>query len=397
MTQPPKPKRPPLILPEQSPPGSQDDTQPRKKKRVYVINRRRRGFIVAMWMTLMLLAFTLATVTTVVVNRPEVIGLAQEIDLTRTASVIDRTAIALDTTAESLRGQGFANDSTAAALDNRQAVLVQQETQSSRDISATGTAIAFDNARQATSAALDFRATQSAFEAQATRVELDYRGTQAALAQEATTVALGFATNAPSAPNPLSLTPSATLTQRPLLEDGFASGVNGGLWRLGDAADWALDGGTLTARRSGAWLLTQLTSLTEYTFELTILPLAGAEFAADYFVLVNVPAGSPGVALRLSYNGSRLNAAGLYAFTVPQLLDADGLLNERLDTIQAVQVDVSASESLAVRVEVRDDRLIAVTNGAIILDVVLDAPLLPGSVGLQLPENAGIERAVLSP
>jgi len=360
--------------------------------------KRSRHLERLLWLVILLFLISLGGIATLVLYNPGVLGLESQANLTQTAAQIEQTALVLQDTAVALNNRNFDIDNTSAALDNRADLLQQQETQSARDYNATVTAVAVANARQGTQAALDFRSTQVAFVQEATRVELEYRGTQAALNRDATAVALGFATQAPSANNALSQTPSPTITQAPLFEDGFSSGVSGGLWRLGDVADWRIaDDETVSAQRSGAWLLTQLGDLTDYVLELDLIPLTGDSVSADYFVLVSVPGGRDGLTLRLSYNGERLTAVGLYRFTIDQFFDENGLLGEPLQAVQAQQVQSAPSESLQIRLEVRDTHLVAVINGSLVLDTMLDQPLTPGAVGVQVPQGGRIARIALLP
>ncbi|MFW5692041.1 MAG: hypothetical protein ACOCX3_01685 [Chloroflexota bacterium] len=375
----------PNLLPEQNGPR---DTRPSPR-----VRSKRRGYIWMLWLVVLLLSLTLATGLTVVLYRPELIGLATGSSLTGTAAGFQATGVALENTARALGVSAFEAENTLAALENRLTLIDQRETQSALDVRATNTVIAAENARQATQAALDFQGTQVAFNAQATRVELDYRGTQAALSRDATAAALGFATNAPAGQTDPTQTPAPTATGRPLIEDGFATGISGGLWRLGAPADWGLENtGIIEARRSGAWLLTQIDDLTDYRLEIDLGPVTGPQAAADYYVVINLPATAEGLALRLTYSGSRITAAGLYRFRVDQLLDDDGLLGEQLQPIQAVQVQAEPQTTLELVVTVTGTQFTATANGAQLLSLTLDAPLDPGAVGLQVPDDTDVRR-----
>lgn len=368
----------------------------------------RRGYVISLLLALILLSIAFFSTAIIILNKPGLVGLEARADIALTETSFEGTRTALQSTANALgataqfnAGQVFSIDSTRAALNNRQSMLEQAETQSVLDTQATQTAIAIANAQQATSAALDFQATQAAFDVAATQVELAYQGTQAALNRDATAAALGFATDAPSGQDILTQTPPPTITAQPLFTDGFDAGLSGSLWEFSAVQDWSLsDEGALVADRSGAWLLTQLEDLDNYIFEVELLPLQGASLAADYHLLLNVqaePQAPNGIALRLSYDGERVTAAGLHYFALEDLFNDDGLLNRPLTTIQSQQVNLPADEHIRAKVELREGRIVAIINEELVLDVTLDEVPSPGSVGLQVPQGAGIVRVALLP
>jgi hypothetical protein len=291
------------------------------------------------------------------------------------------------------------NEATAAALDNRQLQLERAATQAALDGQATQTTVAFANVQQATAAALDFQVTQAAFDRIATQVELEYQGTRAALSRDATAAALGFATQPPG--DILTQTPPSTFTPVPLFTDGFARGVDAALWEVSAPADWSLStDGVLTARHSGAWMLTQLHDLRNYAVEVDLQPLQGLGLIADYYLLLNVqddPLAPGALALRLSYDGERLTAAGLYHFTRREMTEAAGLINRALPAVESVQINIPPDERLNIRAEHRDSRVMVIVNGFLLLDLTLDTPPQAGAVGLQVPVGTRVERVRLLP
>lgn len=384
--------RPPL-LPEQPAPAP---------------NRRRGAFIMLALLTI-LLALGLATTTSIIIYWPDTVGLAPNLDVTATGRSLDQTAAALvalageiDATAQANIAAAFDNEGTLAALENRQSALEGVETQSALDREATVTAAAITSAQQSTQAAINFEGTQVAFNRIATQVELDYQGTQAALARDATAAVLAFATSTPAPDSILSQTPPATITAEPLFVDGFTTGVDTSLWEISAPGDWSLDqAGNLAAARSGAWMLTQADDLDGYRIETSLLPLRGSANAADYYVLLNTPAESDsddrgGLTLRLSYNGQRLTAAGIYRFTRRQMTEDTGLLNRGLSAVEAVQIQTDTSDRLDIRVEMRVARVVVVVNDELLLDTTLDTAPLPGAVGLQLPAGARVLRVAVA-
>jgi hypothetical protein len=334
----------------------------------------------------------LGVITMIILYEPEVFGMGLTGDLTATVRSINNTEDALAATAQYHARYAFANESTRIALDNWQQQLDHDATQIAVNDNATQTAIAAANAQQATQAALDYSATQSA---------LDFQGTQAALHLEATAAALGITVEARSAnlvPTP-ALPPTASNALS--FEDRFEAGLDGERWQFGALEDWrANDDGILAATRSGAWLLTRSTPGRSFSLEVDLLPLVGPGLGGDYYLLLAVPDssnGEKGIALRLSYDGERLTAAGLYQFTRDQLLDDVGLLNADLQAFAATETALSPGAGLVIQVNVQAQRIIAVVNGQQVLDVTLADPLIPGAVGLQVPVSTRIGRVAVSP
>jgi hypothetical protein len=363
------------------------DTQPMQARR-----RRRRARCIWPWLVAWALTLVLGVVTVIILYEPEVFGMGLTGDLTATVRSINSTEDALAATAQHQARYDFANESTRIALDNRQQELDHDATQMAVNEKATQTAIAASNAQQATQAALDYSATQSA---------LDFQGTQAALHLEATAAALGITVEAPSINRIPTQAPPPTASSTLSFEDRFEAGLDGERWQFGALEDWRVnDDGILAATRSGAWLLTRSAPGSSFSLEVDLLPLVGPGLGGDYFVLVTVP-DSPnaekGIALRLSYNGERLAAAGLYQFARDQLLDDAGLLNADLQAIAATETSVSPGSELAVQVDVQGERIIAMVNGQQVLDVTLVDPLISGVVGLQMPVSTRIVRVAVSP
>ena len=372
-----KQKRKPPLLPEES---NNRKTQP--------IPKTRRRFSWMLWLMILLLAVTLGGVTTIILYEPELFGMGLTGDLTVTHAALSNRVQDVELSAQAISQLEFEVHSTQAALDNRQLLIDQRETQSALDIQATQTGVAIANAQQATRAALDFQGTQIAFNRQATQVELDYQGTQAALSRDATAVALGFATEAPNAQ--LTATPSPTYTAVPFFTDGFAQGIDGGLWRFGDAADWRVTDGELLALRTGSWLLTQVNDLSDYTLQVDLTTLTSP---ADYFIILN---SIEGLAIRLTHNGERLTGAGLYRFTLDQLLNESGLIGRTITPLQASQVTIDPSVDLNIQVMLNGRNVTAIVNGSTVIEATLAGDPLSGAAGVQLPVNARLRRIVFS-
>lgn len=377
--------RPPSLLPEQTIPPAP---------------RRRAGAFIMMWLLLLLLSLVLIAGLTIILYRPGVIGLGYTYDLTQTQVSFQRTAEALNVTAQALDStivanaqQAFDNASTRAALNNGIALLQQDSTQAALDIEATQTAIMLSNAQQATQSALEFESTRAAFDRAATQVELNYQGTQAALIQNATAAALGFATLSSGDPSRTEAPP-----QPPILDERFTAGLSSGLWDFGPVTDWGLGtDNALVAGRSGAYLLTQRADLAQYVLDVDVLL---PDAAAITYLLLNIPAGMDtpgGLAVQIVFDGARVTAAGLYRVTRTQVTGPDFLANVQLEAIAAVQVDVSPARDIRLQVEVRGGRVVVLANGRGLLDITLDAVPAPGALGISVTQSTTVRRISVLP
>ena len=371
--------------------------------------RPRKTTYALLWATTLLLSLIVVSGLVVILFRPQIFGMELTGDMTatrvriqRTEDALVNTAVALDNVQAALELTGqFHNqesidlESTQISLENLENQLNNDATRSARNQQGTQTAIANANAQQATRSAIEFSNTQAAVDRVATQVELDFRGTQAALIRDATAVALGFATQAPSGQDILAQTPQPTVTLQPLFEDGFNNGIDNGLWRFGSIQDWTLNtDALLEAQREDAWLLTQFDTFGEYLLEAEIVPGNGS----DYAILMNVT-DAHAYALRLSYDGTRLAAAGLYESDSTSFMDGGDLSNviEVFRPIQTSQVDIPVAEVLSIRVEVRDNRVLAFVNQEIALDLLLDEIPAAGAIGIQVPQDTIIQQITLSP
>ncbi len=386
--------RQPSLLPEQN---HLEDTRPKPSMR-----GRRRGFVLVMWMLLLVLSFTLISVVTVLIYQPDVIGFERGGDLTQTQigfiqteSALVTTAQALDLTAQGNAQAAFNNDSTRAALNNEIALLNQRSTQSANDFLATETNVALSNAQQATQSALDFQGTQSSFEQQATQAQLNYQGTQAVLNQNATAIALGFATAPPDA-NLITGTPPP----RPLFDEGFTTGLTTGLWTVSSPTDWRFDANNvLVASATRAWLLTQRTDLQSYRVDVRF-DTANTQGVPTYFyVLLNIPADSQstGLALELFYDGTNISAVGLYDVTRDQFNATEFLSRQNLTVITGVQTGVPVTDSLLVQAEVQGAQVAVFINSTAVLTQSLETVPSAGAVGVYLPTDGRVERITVTP
>ena len=190
-----RPQSKPSLLPEEK---SKRSTQPAQRIRPQQRRKKRRGCASIMLLLLtMFLSVVLVAITAIVLYNPNLLGLEEERDLALTEIAHQNTESALELTGESLNATAKFNAQQVLEVNSTLSAFSIQRTQIARDTIATETAIANQNAQQATQSALEFQATQAEFDRIATQSELNYQSTQAYLNQNATAIALGFAT-APS-------------------------------------------------------------------------------------------------------------------------------------------------------------------------------------------------------
>lgn len=371
-----RPPRKPPLLPQETPP-------------------RRTWF--RLWrpvMSVFGLLSMMAAIALLVMVQSGVIGITTPINATQTAAAFGATVDAINQTAIAQGDREFDIENTSAALDAQSLLIDQRETQSAQNFSATETRAAVVNAQQATAAALDFQGTQIAFAQEATRVELNYRGTQAALNQNATAAALGFATQAQPAPED-AVSPTPTDDRRPLFAENFTEGISGATWRPDMPDAWLMADGAIIARRDGAWLLTQISTLTDYTLDIDMRPTP--DTGADYFIAVNVPVATAGdgLVLRLTYNGTRITAAGLYEVDAASWLVGNSGLGRAIIAVQLPDSPPVATFPLVVTV--RGTTFTATLGDDFtLLEATLDAPLPAGAVGVRVPQGTTLSRVVVT-
>ena len=358
------------------------------KKKTQPIKQAQRGFS---WgcLLFLLVPATLVIGVLIVLLEPTRFNLHRSDDMAATAQHIGQTEAVVAT-------QAMANAETHIALELWRGDLAHDATQAALNESATQTAISIANAQQATRVAFDFSATQ-------TQVDLDYLGTRAALGLDATAISLGLT---PGSLPYVDFTPMPTPTRAfpplelaiPLFEDRFEHGLSGGLWQY-SIDDWTLnEEGMLTTCCGASWLLTQSTAFTDYALEIDLL--VGIEFGAAYFVFLHIPQAddaSPGYGLRLTHDGERFTAIGLYQFPRDQLaIDVD-FPGDNLTEIAAVQMTLLPSEKLRLQVSVREGQVVVWINDQQVFDGWSGGLLSPGAIGLHVPLGTRIERIAMYP
>ncbi|MFW5692042.1 MAG: hypothetical protein ACOCX3_01690 [Chloroflexota bacterium] len=284
-------------------------------------------------------------------------------------------------------------ESTAIVLAEQVSAFTRMETQVALDNAATATAAAARNAAQATQAALDFGATQQAYDVQATALERDLRGTQAALSAQATDAAQAFAVGpGASGQSTATMTPGAAGSSG----DGGALAFPTGNWQVINAANWQINpSGALVVRAPVAVILSEGRSLEDYELQAVIEAPLGE--AADYYVLLNLPEDETtgtGYALRLIYDGDTVTGAAVIQFSANDFRAGVPLAGSGSGIIETTALN-SNGPGLSFAVSRQNQRIILSTATASFEFTLPDA-LDPGAVGLQLPAGAAISDLTLA-
>lgn len=326
--------------------------------------RRKRGCRWLAWIALALLTLLLGTGAVVIVARPEMYGLEFRANLTLTADVFAKTAMALDSTARANDQFARNNQSTATALAEQVGDMVARQTSIARDQFNTRTAIAISNAQQATQVAMDFAMTQVAIQRQATQN------------------ALAFATQIASIPTPV------PPTNTPSLQDSFIGGVDASQWRFASLDDWSVQGGGLIANRDGAWLITQQADYNQYRLDAVIRPHG----AGEYWFILNIGANGDNLAVRFAYDGTQITSVSILIFTIDDFLSPTGLLARNLPQVISLPLTiVKTRQNLAFSLSVNLQTITLVVDATTALTYNLDMPISPGAVGIQLPKGTLLE------
>jgi hypothetical protein len=376
-----------------------------KPKEDYYYQERQnpRASLILLWLVVITLLAALGAVVAVAFMRPELVIAILPNNPAQTATsewaAIQQTQQALQQRAAELQLTEQANGqvaidlaATQAALDNRQDLLDQTETQSALNALATRTAVALSNEQQATRVALDYAATQAALNQIATQVELNYAATRAALDQAAESAAAGVPTQPPPAssltPSPTAIAPNSTTAGT--IDDSFPGGsISGGMWSF-DPNDWTVsDDGVLTAGGPGGWLLTRRADFTDYTLEVWLTPLVDIE--GFYHIIFSAVSDSDGIAARLYHNGQQVTTVGLYAFDTDLIQEDFMIPSNRLRAITTVAAATIDARELYMRVEVHGQQVNVIVNDGEIINTQLPVAR-SGAIGLEVPVGTRLNR-----
>ncbi len=343
---------------------------------------QRRGLV--LWLLILLLSITVGTLTTLLLGRPDLAGLARVRDQQATDTQISATVVALQSTADSqatrradISAQGLHLRETQAALDNRAAHVAGTETQQAVNQAATQTAIADSNAQQATESALSYRQTQTALEQIATQAQQEFSATQTALAS-----ALG--------------TPVGTALPSIVIFDGDS--INPSESQFGSGlpvtAAWSLVDNSLVAQADAATLLLSQPPPSQFIAELS---LTTPGTPGVYHLFVGVPANGSGTALSLSiiHDGQRITDAGLFTIDAGSVGQPGGVLpnqGQALDLISQLEME---SDTLRLRLDAADGTLSAQVNGLPLLSI--EGTQNAGRIGVQVPRGTTISRLLVAP
>ena len=385
-----RPQSKPSLLPEEK---SKRSTQPAQRIRPQQRRKKRRGCASIMLLLLtMFLSVVLVAITAIVLYNPNLLGLEEERDLALTEIAHQNTESALELTGESLNATAIFNAQQVLEVNSTLSAFSIQRTQIARDAIATETAIANQNAQQATQSALEFQATQAEFDRIATQSELNYQSTQAYLNQNATAIALGFAT-APAGSGELI---DASPPPPPLFNEGFSSSVENGFWSLSSPSDWRLDDREhLIAQRNGAWILTQRTDFANYAVNVTFQPPIVSE--SYQYILLNTNDSTGTLTLELYFSGGNLSALGLYTITPNQITEATYLSAQNKNALHAVQTNIPIGDTVNVQVDIRNGRIGVFINASATMEVTLTSMPPAGAVGAYLSENTRLEGIEILP
>jgi hypothetical protein len=352
---------------------------------------------------------------------------------------IDETAIALAGRELALANTQTANNTratqnalnaaaTLAALTNQQSLIDQTATRSARDIIATQTSIALENARQGTQVALDYAATQAGLQREATQVELNYQQTQAALGNsvlpnsQSDAVANASVNNPSATPTQTptriytltsSVTPSLTPTHTPSatylppasdtptsvpsatplpLDEDFTSAPDA-TWRVSDSLQWEQNDGRMRAVRDGAWLLRNSQYDAPYRLYTAITP-ALAENATYALIIAgrNAPSDN-GYALVYEAEGLQVNTVALYRWRYDDSAEWDV---KRGQLLKQEDIEGLLIGNTALVITLSDDGLRAQLNGETVLRYTPPTTDWLGTVGVVLPSGASLNQMTLT-
>jgi hypothetical protein len=287
--------------------------------------------------------------------------------------VLAATIVDLDERARNAEAQAtnfaFGVQATQALILNEYELLGQTATQSSSNISATGTALAEANVQRQTEIALDYRATQAQLQENATDAEIDFRNTQAALG-------IPQASSSNLARNPYNL----------------RMGLDESIWQVSSASDWQATEDGLEAIREDAWLLEQEAILLQngdYSLELHFQPNNQAN--SDYWLFII--GGDNNLAIYFHAEANRMLEAAFYSFDFASLENRALSLDSAV-LISRVAVNQTITEDTRIELLHEGQWLRLVLDGQVLM-LTNQAAVTNGRFGVQMPLGAvlqGVEK-----
>ncbi|MBC8170298.1 MAG: hypothetical protein H7X77_01440 [Anaerolineae bacterium] len=326
-----------------------------------------------LWLLVLVLLLTIGLLVTIITTRPGTVGLIAIVDLQQTDNAVQFTVAALQATDQSNQQHDLDLQNTQAALNNFASRLSQIETQQAVNDQSTLTAVALANAAQATQAAVSFASTQAALQQIGTQIQQDFEATQTALSDS-------FATIEANRP------PQHIL----LLEGDFIRGVETTQGQFLTSSAWALsDTGALIAQADNAVALTRLpVTNNAYTVNtrFTATPSAG-----NYYVIFGLIENAGGYVLRLSYDGTQIYNAALFAINASDLNQSGGIVVDEAAALNIASALVLPGNEITIEIRVDEAQVNASVNGLLLFTTQMPVTPLTGTAGIQLRTGAQLQ------
>jgi hypothetical protein len=288
--------------------------------------------------------------------------------------VLAATAVDLDARARDAESQAtnfaFEVQATQAVILNEYELLGQTATQSSNNISATGTAMAEQNLQRQTQIANDYQATQARRQAEAAEIEINFQNTQAAL-RGITPVPTGQA-QAQALTNPYD----------------FTEGLDAIVWELSAVEDWQENDLGFMAARDDAWILereAQLLPTGNYSLEVRLQH--SLQPHSEYWLFLVDD--TEGMAVYLRAEGRVFAEAALYSFALTDLQNGQ-LSVDNATLLSRMTANSNLGEEIIIGLSYDSGWMRLALNGGVLL-LVDDAPITHGRVGIQLPVLATLQ------
>lgn len=286
--------------------------------------------------------------------------------------VLASTAVDLEQRAQNAQASAtsffYEVEATRAVMLNEYELLGQTATQSSQNISATGTAIAVQSVQRQTQIALDYRATQSQLQVNATEAEIDFRNTQQAL----------------GIPQAVS-TEASNISAQSSNPYDFQAGLDETVWQVSNTADWQASENGLVALHEDAWLMEREMSLVQAgDFTIDVLLQHTNEANSEYWLLL--ASDETNLAIYLKAEGDMVVEAAFYNFELSNL----GLSIDNSSLISRVAVRTVLVDSTNLQI-IREGNWLRVVLDEEVLLLTEAETFTNGRFGLQMPLGATLQ------
>jgi hypothetical protein len=302
---------------------------------------------------------------------------------------------------------------TDAYLENNRLLLQQTATRSDRDIRATQTVRAVQDAQRRTQIALEATSTQAQLQRQATDSALAFQQTRTALGEDVTASPENTAPQGIVPQQVASVTPPAPATAIPqtlpadtpvvlippsdtpyatpsglLLETTFSQGFDDDIWLTGMRSDWFADTDGIQATRDQAWLLSEELFGGDYGIEIQMTPRLWQR--ESYWLLLGMMTDS-GYAIQYQVEDKTLRQVRLYLFESSVLTADSSLSADTAIQLETESVEVDFSGSVTLRAILRGGQLTVMLGDEVLMETAL--AVTTGQIGVQVP--AGTELNML--